>query len=82
MVIVSANNHIIYQDAVGLASKELNVPITPQSVFRIASIAKQFTALLTILAAREGKFALTDSLARFFPELIDPTWRKSPCTNF
>lgn len=76
VVIVSANNHIIYQDAVGLASKELNVPITPQSVFRIASIAKQFTALLTILAAREGKFALTDSLARFFPELTDPTWRK------
>jgi len=73
---VSANNRLICQDAVGLASKELDVPITPQSVFRIASITKQFTALLTVLAAREGKFELTDSLAGFFPELTDPTWRK------
>ncbi len=76
VVMVSVNNHIIHQDAVGLGSNELNAPITPESVFRIASITKQFTALLTILAAEEGKFALTDSLARFFPELTDPTWQK------
>lgn len=76
VVMVRADNHIIHQDAVGSASNELNVPITPQSVFRIASITKQFTALLTILAAEEGKFALTDSLGQFFPELIDPVWQK------
>ncbi len=75
-VLVSADNKIIYQDSVGLASIESNVPITPESVFRIASITKQFTALLTVLAAEEGKLALSDSLGTFFPELTDPKWRK------
>ena len=76
VVMVSADHHIIHQDAVGMASNELNAPITPQSVFRIASVTKQFTALLTVLAVEEGRFALTDSLGRFFPGLTDSAWQK------
>ncbi len=76
IVAVSARGQIIYQDTIGLASQELRVPVTARSVFRMASITKQFTALLTVLAAEESKLSLTDSLVRFFPELTDPGWQK------
>ncbi|WP_373513010.1 serine hydrolase domain-containing protein [Persicitalea sp.] len=76
VVMVSIDNHIIYQDVVGLASRELSVPVTPKSVFRIASITKQFTALLTLLAEEEDRLTLADSLGHFFPELTDSNWQK------
>jgi len=44
----------------GLASIEHNVPITPQTRFRIASVSKQFTVTTALLLAAEGKLKLSD----------------------
>lgn len=76
VVLVAKHNQVLYQVHVGKASQELDVPINPAAVFRIASISKQFTATLVALAVEEGKLTLDDSLGTFFPELKDTRWQK------
>lgn len=52
----------------GLANLELNVPATAQSVYRIGSVSKQFTAAAILLLAEDGKLSLDDPLTQFLPE--------------
>lgn len=65
----------LYVVTKGLASRELNVPLLQDAAFRIASVSKQFTAMLTVLAMEEGKLRPGDSLATFYPSLKGPQWR-------
>ncbi|HEX7115917.1 MAG TPA: serine hydrolase domain-containing protein [Steroidobacter sp.] len=64
----------IYKDGVpllvkgyGLANLELNVPVNDDTVFRIGSITKQFTAAALLLLQEEGKLSLDDKLAKYYP---------------
>src|SRR5205807_4806560 len=68
---VVQNADFIYKRGYGLGSIELNVPLTPQSVFYMGSVSKQFTAASVVLAAEQGKLALDDDVRRWFPELPD-----------
>ena len=61
-----------FVDTIGLASVELAAPIRTSSLFRIASITKQFTAALVVKAVEDGKFPLDAPLSRFFPEAPAP----------
>ena len=58
----------------GLANLELSVAATPDSVYEIASLTKQFTATAVVMLANEKKFALDDPVSRFVTE-IPETWR-------
>ena len=44
----------------GLANVELEVPVTPDTVFQTGSVGKQFTAVGILLLAEEGKLDLDD----------------------
>ena len=52
----------------GYANLDYNLPNASNSVFRIASTSKQFTAACVLLLEQEGKLSLTDKLSKFFPE--------------
>ena len=52
----------------GLANVELNVPATADTVYRIGSITKEFTAAAILLLVDDGKINLDDPLTRFLPE--------------
>lgn len=59
------------REVTGRANLELNVPANGHSRFHVASIAKQFTGLLTALFIARGKLRLTDeigSLLDWLPE--------------
>jgi CubicO group peptidase (beta-lactamase class C family) len=57
--------------AYGMADLEHNIPLTPQSVFYMASVSKQFTALSILLLERDGKLQLEDRIRTYLPELPD-----------
>src|SRR5260370_27081097 len=63
--------NFIYRKAYGAASLELGVPLSPQSVFYMGSVSKQFTAASVVLAAEQGFLSLDDSVRRYIPELPD-----------
>ena len=57
--------------AYGMADLEHHIPLTPQSVFYMASVSKQFTALSILLLERDGKLQLEDRVRTYLPELPD-----------
>ena len=69
-----------YGRGYGMANLDHGIAITPQTVFRTGSVAKQFTAASIALAAREGVLDLDDPVRRWIPELpaypVDPTIRQ------
>lgn len=67
-VIVVLKGKTLYRGARGLANIELGVPLRPDSVFRIGSITKQFTAAAILLLAEEGKLSLSDPITKFLPD--------------
>ena len=63
------NGEFIYKRGYGMASLEFGVPLTPQSVFDMGSISKQFTAASVVLAAEQGYLSLDDDVRKYIPEL-------------
>jgi len=67
-VLVAQKGVVIYKKAFGSAQLELNVPMQPDMVFKIASITKQFTAVAILQLVEQGKIGLQDSLQKYIPD--------------
>jgi CubicO group peptidase (beta-lactamase class C family) len=61
----------IYRKGYGMASLELGVPLSSQSVFYMGSVSKQFTAASVVLAVEQGYLGLDDNVRKYIPELPD-----------
>jgi D-alanyl-D-alanine carboxypeptidase len=57
----------------GLANVEEKVPVRPETVFRIASVGKQFIATGILLLVEDGKMTLDDRLGALLDD-APPTW--------
>lgn len=68
---VIRNGTFLYRKSYGEASLELGVPLSPESVFYVGSISKQFTAASVVLAAEQGFLSLDDDVRKYIPELPD-----------
>lgn len=72
-VLIAHGGTILYRQARGMAEVELGVPMTPNQVFRIASITKSFTAALIVQMAERGEVALDAPAIRYLPDVpLDP----------
>jgi CubicO group peptidase (beta-lactamase class C family) len=58
---------LIYSKGYGMANLEYDIPITNESVFRIGSTSKQFTAACIVLLSEQSKLNLDDKLSKYFP---------------
>ncbi|HYL63385.1 MAG TPA: serine hydrolase domain-containing protein [Candidatus Methylomirabilis sp.] len=72
---VIRDGNFVYKRGYGEASLELDVLITPESVFYMGSISKQFTAASVVLAAEQGFLSLDDDVRKYIPEL--PSYGKT-----
>ncbi|MGZ3821058.1 MAG: serine hydrolase domain-containing protein, partial [Mucilaginibacter sp.] len=66
------NDSLIYAKGYGMANLEYSLPITPETIFHMASVSKQFTAYSIVLLARQGKLNLDDDIRKYltwFPDL-------------
>lgn len=68
VVLIARGDRVLYREARGLAQMELGVPLSPDHVFRIASITKIFTAATMLKLAEQGKLSLDDKLAVHLPD--------------
>lgn len=71
-VVVMRGGRVLYAGGRGMADIDAKRAITPDTPFRIGSIAKQFTAAVVLQLVAEGRLSLDDSVARFFPEWPQP----------
>ena len=68
-VLIAEKGNIIYQKSFGKADLEKNLPLNSESVFELASVSKQFTAMGIMILKKQNKLSYDDSLRKFFPEL-------------
>ena len=66
-VAVVKNGKTILAKGYGFADLENDVPATPETVYRIGSITKQFTAAAIMRLMEQGKLSLDDTLQKFLP---------------
>jgi len=70
-IAIARGDEIIVNKAYGLADVELEVPANAETMFRIGSVTKQFTAALIMKLVEQGKLSLDDTLAHLLPEFHD-----------
>src|SRR5438132_578380 len=68
---VVRDGEIVYHRGYGLANLEYEIPITPATIFHVASVSKQFTAMAVLLLAQEDKLSLEDDIRQHVPEVPD-----------
>ena len=66
---VIIDGELVLVKSAGVRETASNAPVTPETVFRIASMTKSFTAMAILKLRDEGKLSLEDPVARYVPEL-------------
>src|SRR5690606_24661933 len=70
-VSVMQQGAIVFERGYGMANLEYGIPITPQSVFHVASVSKHFTAFAIELLVNEGRVSWDDDIRKYVPEVPD-----------
>jgi len=73
-VLVAQNGTVLLSKGYGMANDECSVPNTPQTVFRIASNTKQFTAAAIMKLQEQGRLNVTDLITKYIPD-APPQWK-------
>ncbi|MFT4941058.1 MAG: CubicO group peptidase (beta-lactamase class C family) [Paraglaciecola sp.] len=67
-VILSQKGKVLYQGARGLANIEHNIPLSTDSVFRLGSITKQFTAAAIMMLQEQNKLNVNDDIHKYIAD--------------
>jgi serine beta-lactamase-like protein LACTB, mitochondrial len=73
-VAIAMNGKVIFTKAYGWADLENNVPATPESLFRTASVAKPMTAVGALELAEAGKLDLDAPIQKYCPAFPEKPW--------
>jgi len=68
---VIRDGQFVFTGAYGMASLEYGVPLGSESVFRIASVSKQFTAMAVAILSERGQLSLDADVHSYLPDLMD-----------
>jgi CubicO group peptidase (beta-lactamase class C family) len=68
VVLVAKDGKTVFAKGYGLANMEWNIPNGPDTKFKIHSISKQFTTVLVLQLAAEGKIDLDGKLTDYLPD--------------
>jgi CubicO group peptidase (beta-lactamase class C family) len=67
-ILVAQDGKIVYEDAFGWANLEWRIPNTIDTKYRIASITKQFTAVLVMQQVEMGRLRLDGTVSDYLPD--------------
>lgn len=67
-VLVMVDGKPVLRKGYGMADVEKGVKVTPDMIFRIASVTKQFTAVAVLQLVQAGKVSLTDPITKYVPD--------------
>ncbi|MFK7731436.1 MAG: serine hydrolase domain-containing protein [Pseudomonadales bacterium] len=68
-VLVKHNDKVVYERGFGFADITERKQITPETLFRLASVSKQFTAAAVLKLNELGRLSLEDPVSKHLPEL-------------
>ncbi|RXZ81041.1 class A beta-lactamase-related serine hydrolase [Paenibacillaceae bacterium] len=67
-ILVACKGHIIINEGFGMANRELSVPNTSVTKFRIGSLTKAFTSMGIYQLHEKHKLNINDTIDKYFPE--------------
>lgn len=70
-IVVVKNGKVVLNKGYGLANMQYKTPITPTTVFDIASVSKQFAAFAISMLVEQKKITLDDDVRKYIPELAN-----------
>jgi len=73
-VAVVLNGEHVWSEGFGMADLENNVPVTPQTLFRLASVSKSMTATAAMHLWEQGKLDLEAPLQKYCPAFPKKEW--------
>jgi CubicO group peptidase (beta-lactamase class C family) len=79
-VLIARDGRPVFRSAYGMANRELEVPNTPETVFRIGSLTKGFTAAAIMLLQERGKLQVSDRLCSHLSD-CPPEWQRITIRN-
>ncbi|MDP9046982.1 MAG: beta-lactamase family protein, partial [Bacteroidota bacterium] len=68
-VLIADGGKPVYEKAFGYADFDKKRPLTNQTMFELASVSKQFTAMAVMQLHEKGLLSYNDSLTKYFPAI-------------
>lgn len=68
-VLIAEKGAVVYKKSFGLRDEAKKLPLDDNSIFELASVSKQFTAMGVVLLEQKGKLKYDDPVAKYIPEL-------------
>ncbi|AQG79689.1 serine hydrolase [Spirosoma montaniterrae] len=75
-VLVAEKGQVIFKKGYGMANIEWGIANTPDTKFRLGSITKQFTAMLIMQLAEQGKLKIDGKITDYLPDYPKATGDK------
>ncbi|MGE5579164.1 MAG: serine hydrolase domain-containing protein [Bacillota bacterium] len=66
-VSVIDRGEVIYKNGFGYRDQERGLPVTPETIFGVASVTKSFTSLAIMQLAESGKLSVHDPVQKYIP---------------
>lgn len=73
-VLLATEGNVVFAKAYGLANREHGVANTTDTLFRLGSVTKQFTAMCILILQDEHKLSVTDHVSKYVPD-CPAAWR-------
>ncbi|HEB34903.1 hypothetical protein LCGC14_1217460 [marine sediment metagenome] len=70
-VAVLKEGMVVFRKGYGSAQLEYKIPITPSTIFHVASVSKQFTAMAITMLEAQGKLSVDDDIHKYLPDIPD-----------
>ncbi|MFC2166862.1 serine hydrolase [Acidobacteriota bacterium] len=70
-IAVVKGKRVVYTQGYGSANLEYDIPISPKTIFHVASVSKQFTAFAITMLADSGNLSLDDDIRLYLPRVPD-----------
>ena len=81
VTLVARKGKVVYFEAQGYKDAENKKPMTTDTIFRLASMTKPITSVALMMLYEEGRFLLSDPIAKWIPEFANPVVKKATPNN-
>ena len=71
LTLIARKGKIVHFETAGLRDRELNKPMTEDTLFRIYSMTKPVTSVAIMMLYEAGKLKMDDPVSKFIPEFAD-----------
>jgi CubicO group peptidase (beta-lactamase class C family) len=68
VMLVARRGKVAYLESVGYRDRDANMPMTSDTIFRIASMTKPIVTTAAMILVDEGRLSLSDPVSRYIPE--------------